>query len=335
MAICDESSSRQKLYAILAASPDAVVPSSVLTEELHSSRQAVFKLVNALRDEGIDIKSIPQKGYILNSLRAPESLSPTYINHRLASSSLFHTMLYFPEVGSTQKVLKKLAMQDAPQGIVVAADEQTEGRGRRGRVWHNAKGKNLMFSMLLRPELRPGEVQLLNLAAGIAVRNVLKNSYSVEAELKWPNDILVNGRKICGILSEAAGETDRIYYAVTGIGINVNTEIADMAEDIANIATSVKIETGKDASRTEMLLEILSEFSSLTENISAKDGTANLLSLYRKVCATIGKSVRVIQDDEEFCGTASGVTEQGALIVDIDGKEIIFAAADVHHLRLK
>ena len=335
MAIYDESSSRRKLYGILASSLGMTVPSSVLTEALHTSRQAVFKLVNALRDEGISIDSIPQKGYALNPTPQGDPLSPTAITHRLAEASLFHTFLYFPEVDSTQKVLKKLAMQEAPQGIVAASDIQTEGRGRRGRTWQNVSGKNLMFSMLLRPNLRPGEVQLLNLAAGIAVRNMLVNNYSVDAELKWPNDILAGGRKICGILSEAAGETDRIYYAITGIGINANMEREDIAEDIADSATSVKMETGKSVVRAEMLLAVLAEFTSVVEILSSKDGTVKLLSLYREVCATIGKDVKVIQDNEEFCGRASGITEAGALIVEIDGKETVFAAADVHHLRLR
>ncbi len=188
---------------------------------------------------------------------------------------------------------------------------------------------------MLRPQLRPGDVQLLNLAAGLAVRSVLKDQYMVDARLKWPNDILVNGRKICGILSEAAGEPDRIYYAVTGIGLNANFTEEDMGEDVKNIATSIKIEKGHTVPRPLLLSQILHSFSSYILDLKKMDGKEKLLSSYRKECDTIGREISVMQDEEKFTGTALGITEQGALIVKVGEFEKIFAAADVTHLRMK
>lgn len=330
----DESTSRLRLFEFLAEANGTFVAGSFLTEKLHSSRQAVFKLVGALRKEGINIESIPQKGYMVHDIYDTDAMSPTLIDYLLKGDLIFNKCLYFNQITSTQHPLKKLALQNAPEGIVAVADEQTEGRGRRGRTWLAPAGRNLLFSVLLRPCLCPGDVQLLNLAAGIAVKNVLLNKCHVPAELKWPNDILVNGKKICGILSESAGESDRIYYAVTGIGLNVNFSYEDMSEDVKNIATSILIEKGSSFSRPVLLACILREFSLLLKALGKGEGKAGLLSAYREACATIGSKVSVIQDGESYIGTATDITEQGALIVNVNGNDIIFAAADVHHLRM-
>lgn len=331
----DESSSRLKLLKILISNEGKIVPSTLVIEKLHSSRQAVSKLIKSLKEEGISIEAIPQKGYLLSKAEETEHLSPTLINCFLKQNPVFHTALYFKEVDSTQSVIKKLAQQNAPEGIVAIADLQNSGRGRRGRTWNNANGKNLLFSVLLRPRLRPGEVQLLNLAAGLAVREVLSEYYHLNAELKWPNDILINNKKICGILSEAAGEPDKIYYAITGIGLNVNMRSEDIAEEISDKATSMFMESLIENKRPLLLTRILAVFANLLKLMEEKDGLSKLLTQYRTYCATIGNDVRVIQDEEEFCGRALDITDQGALIVRVNDSNIIFAAADVHHLRLK
>jgi len=330
-----DESSRKKLFEYLAEHENSVVSGTALTEKLHSSRQAVCKLVHALKEEGLDIDSIPQKGYILRNTDKTDAISPTLIDFLIKDNAVFRNCVYIPRVSSTQHVIKKMAMQDAPEGIVAVTDEQTGGRGRLGRIWKAPFGKNLLFSVLLRPKLRPGDVQLLNLAAGMAVRNALRKEYNIPAELKWPNDILVNDRKICGILSEAAGEPDKIYYAATGIGINTNISDSDMEDEIRDKATSVMIETGKACARPMLMKHVLEEFAYFIKKLETGEGKANLLADYAKSCSTIGKEVKVIQDDCEFNGTAHGITEQGALVVKINGEEKIFAAADVHHLRLR
>lgn len=333
MSFSDKSNSRFKLFSLLAEAGSSVVSSSALTEKLGMSRQAVFKLVGALREEGLDIESIPQKGYALKNMDKTDALSPTLIDYLLRDNEMFSKCVYIAEIDSTQQILKKLAAQDAPEGIVATAGRQTHGRGRRGRLWLSPYGKNLYFSALLRPKLAPGDVQLLNLAAGIAVRSVLKELHGVAAEMKWPNDILANGRKICGILSEAAGEPDRVYYAITGIGVNVNLRREDLSGETVETATSILIETGKTTPRPFLLAQIYSRFSALASLLREEEGKVKLLTLYRENCATLGREVRVTDDNRVFVGTAKGITEQGALIVNADGRDKIFAAADVHHLR--
>lgn len=330
----EEANSRAQVFETLMENPGAIVSSSLLTQRLSSSRQAVFKAVCSLKDEGVPIESIPQKGYRLESIDELQKLSPTMIEFFLRDNPLFNRCIYMRETDSTQKVIKKLAMQEAEAGIVALTERQSEGRGRRGRSWQSPDEKNLMFSMLLRPTLKPGEVQLLNLAAGLAVKETLGELCGIPSELKWPNDILCRGKKLCGILSEAAGEPDRIYYAVTGIGINVNMGPPDIPEEIAGVATSVLIESGRRFARWKLLVDFLARFAALMELLTSRGGAVKLLSLYRRGCDTIGREIRVVQDEEIFNGRATGITPEGALVVHTRDGEKIFAAADVHHLRM-
>ncbi len=328
-----EETSRTKLFELLIENPGEVVSSSRVTERLSASRQAVFKAACALRDEGLPVESLPQKGYRLGSMEAVQALSPTAMEYFLRGNPLFRQFLYFKEADTTQSIIKSLARQEAPAGIVACVEVQTAGRGRRGRSWAGTPGKNLTFSVLLRPRLKPGEVQLLNLAAGLAVKEPLRAMYGIPAELKWPNDIICRGRKLCGILSEAAGEPDRIYYAATGIGLNVNMEAGDIPQELRGTATSALIESGAALPRWRVLTELLGSLARYAELLGTKSGGAELLDIYRRECDTIGKEVKVIQDDETFTGRAAGVTSEGALIVRINSEEKIFAAADVQHLR--
>lgn len=328
-----EETSRTKLFELLIENPGEVVSSSRVTERLSASRQAVFKAACALRDEGLPVESLPQKGYRLGDMEAVQALAPTAIEYFLRGNPLFNKFLYFQDVDSTQSVIKSLARQDAPEGIVACAEAQSAGRGRRGRSWVGAPGKNIVFSVLLRPMLKPGEVQLLNLAAGLAVKETMRAMYGIPAELKWPNDILCRGRKMCGILSEAAGEPDRIYYAATGIGVNVNMEPGDAPQELREIATSALVESGKILPRWRVLVTLLDTFARYAKMLDTKSGGAELLAVYRRECDTLGKDVKVIQDDEIFIGRATSVTREGALVVKINSEEKIFAAADVQHLR--
>lgn len=334
MSLGDKSNSRFRLFSLLAEANSQIVPSAHLKGNLGMSRQAVFKLARALREEGLNIESVPQKGYALKKLKETDALSPTLIDYLLMHNKIYTKCLYFSEVDSTQLILKSLAAQDAPEGIIAVADQQTQGRGRRGRAWHSPYGKNLYFSTLLRPKIAPGDVQLLNLAAGIAVRGVLRDLHGVDAELKWPNDVMSGGRKICGILSESAGEPDRVYYTITGIGVNTNLAKEDLSSQIAETATSILIESGKKTARPFLLAQIFSSFSDMAALLCDANGKARLLDIYRKNCSTIGREVRVIEDDREFIGIAKDITEQGAILVNVENTDKIFTAADVHHLRL-
>lgn len=329
----DKSNSRYKLLSLLAEAKSAVVPSSALIADMGISRQGVAKLIRSLRGEGLEIISIPRKGYALEDICNQDALNPTLIDYLLKDDRVFSKCVYIEEVDSTQQVLKSLAAQDAPEGIIVTADHQTRGRGRRGRTWLSPRGKNLCFSTLLRPELPAGDAQLLSLAAGLAVRGALRERFGVEAELKWPNDVLSGGKKICGILSEAASEPGRIHYVITGIGVNTNLKPCDIDAEMAETVTSVLIETGEYTPRPLLLSHIFSRFSALIQTLCGPEGKTKLLADYRANCATLGRKVRVTENGREYIGVAEDINEQGAIIVNTGGRAGIFAAADVQHLR--
>jgi len=330
----DEIRNRARLFKMLASADGKPVSGSFIASCLGCSRQAVFKMVSSLRNEGLCIDSL-RKGYALRDLGSSDIMSPTLMESLLEGNPVFHKCLCFGETESTQAALKRIA-REAPDasGVVAVSDRQSAGRGRVGRTWWSGAGKDLTFSVLTRPKLRPGEVQLLNLAAGIAVSGVMRSYYNIDAKIKWPNDVMVRDRKVCGILSEASGEPDRIYFAVTGIGINVNSAMSDFPDELRESAASLAAECGSHVCRPYLLARVLGRFAELIMTMEAAGGRDALLRVYRDSCSTLGREVRVICDGEEFRGTARDVTDQGALVVDIGGREAVFAAADVHHLRL-
>lgn len=329
----EETNSRAVIFEALMENHGSIVSGAALADKLSISRQALSKNVAALKAEGLPVTSVSQKGYMLLDTNNSDALSPTLISYSLRGNPMFDRCICLKETDSTQSVIKKLARDGEKAGIIATAEVQEMGRGRRGRNWQSVSGKNLMFSMLLRPPLLPGEVQLLNLAAGLSLKNTLSTLCGLPAELKWPNDILCRGRKLCGILSESAGEAERIYYAVTGIGVNVNMTLEDIPGELGSIATSVLIESGKTWPRWKILVDFLDRFANAAGLLFSEGGAEALLALYRKECDTIGREIKVICDNETVSGIASGISGQGALIVKTTDGEKIFAAADVVHLR--
>ena len=329
----DEANSRAIIFEALMANQGRIVSGAALAEKLSITRQALSKNIAALKAEGLPVASVSQKGYMMQDIKDTDVLSSTQITYILRDNPLFNRCICLKETDSTQSVIKKMARDGEEAGVIATAEVQKMGRGRRGRNWQSVSGKNLMFSMLLRPPLLPGEVQLLNLAAGLSLKKTLRTLCALPAELKWPNDILCSGRKLCGILSESAGEAERIYYAVTGIGVNINMAAEDIPDELRGIATSVFIESGKTWPRWKILVDFLGRFASAAALLCSGGGPEALLELYRKECDTIGKKINVICDNESFSGTASGITGQGALVVKTNDGEKIFAAADVVHLR--
>lgn len=330
----DMNTNKFKLLTLLVKNSKFVSAVNI-AKELNLSRESIFKHINSLRGEGLRIDSTPDKEYKLHLLSKIDSISPTFIKYLLKDNHLFHTCLTFEKIDSTQTVVKKLALEKALPGIVATAEFQNLGRGRRGRSWANSKGKNLMFSILLTPKLKPENMQLLNLAVAFAVRTVLFTEYNIAADLKWPNDILVKDKKICGILSELVGEPDNNCYVVTGIGLNVNMKKEDFNSEISNIATSILIESGRVISRSYLLVNILNQITTIIKLLDTDEGLRKLLTSYKKTCVTLGKEITVTENNETYTGFAVDITDQGALIVKINGNDIIFFAADIKHLRNK
>jgi len=320
------------LNKLVTAAP-AIVPSGELVESLNVSRQAIWKGIESLREETIGIESLPNRGYRFISPPTFD-LSPTWLEHRLQGTSLGHPILFFETVDSTQEIAKEAARRGMPAGLVVLSEEQRAGRGRMGRTWLSPTGGNLYASLLLRPRISPMQIQLVNLAAGLAVQMALESLFRVRCSLKWPNDLLWKGRKLCGILSETASETDRVHFAVTGIGLNVNMSVRDLISAGAENPCSLIEIRNETSNRGEILVEILRRISELIGLLEAgPEGVQRLVALYRQRCSTLGKEVRVLTDSGTDYGIAENITQDGALEVNVQGSLRVYTAADVLHVR--
>lgn len=324
--------SRLRLLGLVSEEKGDIISGASLAEKLKISRQAISNIAESLRNEGIPIESFPQKGYSLRQAPENQTLSPTWTEYLLRDCPWGHPIVHFSSVTTTQFIARQLAQQGAEAGTVICADEQTAGRGRKGRSWSSIPRGGIYTSILLRPSLPPGEVQLISFAASLAICSALQEDFGIRADIKWPNDVLVNERKICGILCESAGEPERIYYVIAGLGINVNLPKESLSKDIQATATSLQIELGHEVPRADVLVSVVTHFHRVCALLEG-ESKDSFFNLYRKHCSTLGKRVHVIVDDQTHLGLAEDFTPQGALLVNIEGCQKAFAAADVVHLR--
>ncbi len=320
------------ILKILVQSGDEVVSSGTFVNDLGISRQAVWKAIEALRDEGMSIESLPQRGYRLRKLSGND-LNPCWLEILLEHCPWGHPVLYWEELPSTQDVLKQMARNGAPEGIICLAEEQLSGRGRLGRQWISPPRGGIYMSILTRPRLAPPRVQLLNLAAGLAVRGALKDLFGLDTQLKWPNDLLWHEKKICGILSETASEADRVHFAVTGIGLNANISQEQFPAQIIKQATSVALLLGREIHRGEVVAAVVRDLHDRIRALEVQGGAEHLVTEYRRHCHSLGRDVRVITDQGEVHGEARDIDSSGALVVVTDNGPLTFGAADIVHLR--
>jgi BirA family biotin operon repressor/biotin-[acetyl-CoA-carboxylase] ligase len=249
----------------------------------------------------------------------------------LSGRSLARGINSTPQTPSTQTQAKEAARGGAPHGEVFVTDFQSAGRGRRDRGWQSLPGKDLSFSAIIRLDAAAKNAPLLSLAAAVAVVSALKKVFSGGADrisIKWPNDILADGKKICGIICECAGTGEKLDYAVVGIGINVNRLEDELP---GQWATSLRVLRGRPLDLPELLASILSELDRTAPLIASSGGRLGLLGEYRATCGTTGRVVRIKTDEEDFEGTAVGISDDGSIIVDRNGLKISLNAADVVH----
>ncbi len=285
-----------------------------LSQKLGISRTAVWARIEELRGLGYEISASPHQGYRL--MNVPDVLHADDLLARLPRKQIIGRDIHvFQETTSTSDVVERLARDGVKEGVVVFAESQTKGRGRLGRKWLSPARKGLWFSILLRPRLRPQDATQLTVASGIALLRAIRGHTGVEAVIKWPNDILVGGRKVAGILTELSAELDQVKYVILGIGVDVNLNASDFAPELRKIATSLKIETGKPiASRAELAVRILCEL----EHDYARLRAGNFLEVadeWEKNCATIGQRIVVQLGRRSVRGTAESLGEDGTLLV--------------------
>ena len=304
------------ILALLRSSED-YVSGQQLCDKFGVTRTAVWKAINQLKEEGYQIESVPRKGYRLVESPA-DILSGSEIVSRLTTRWAGRKLYCFDATGSTNNDAKRLAEEGEPHGTVVVADIQNAGKGRRGRQWQTLSGTALSFTMLLRPEFAPDKASMITLVMALSVAEAVEKTADAAATIKWPNDIVVNKKKICGMLTEMTmtPEMDEIQYVVVGAGINVNNgSPEEFQEEIRQTATSLKIETGRQINRAELLTEVLARFE---ENYAIFLETLDLSRLraaYQKHLQGVGNEVRVLDPAGEYTGISQGINDRGELIV--------------------
>ena len=308
---------RDQVLALLKAG-DAPCSGEGMSRTLGVSRAAVWKAVEALRQEGYVISSAPHRGYRLED--SPDLLSPGELAGALAGRTVGAALLCLDTVDSTNNELKRRA-DTAPDGLAVLAQEQTGGRGRLGRSFVSPAGKGLYLSVLLRPQCVLADAGMLTAWTAVAVCRALERCCGVRAGIKWPNDIVLEGRKLCGILTELEleAETAALRHVIVGVGINVSQDAADFGPEVAPVAISLAQALGQAPRRSQLAAEVLSALDDLYRAFPAQK--ADYLARYHALCVTAGRAVRVLRPGQVRTGTAEAVNEDFALLVRWDNGE--------------
>lgn len=290
-----------------------------ICRSLNVSRTAVWKHIQALREKGYEIEARSRAGYMLTGI--PDRLFPEEIGDGLATRFLGRTVYYCDSVSSTNNLAKELAGQGAADGTLVVAEEQTGGKGRLGRQWCSAKYKGIFFSFILFPPLMPQEANMVTLITAVAMASAVRDETGVAAGIKWPNDLLVNGKKICGILTELSAEMERINYMVVGVGLNVNQEKNDFPEEVSASATSLKDQTGSNISRVKLVQAFLLEFEKWYL-LALENGFAPVLARWKEMSVSLNCPVRIHNPNSSWDGWAEDIDSDGALLLRLPGGEI-------------
>ncbi|HKS81745.1 MAG TPA: biotin--[acetyl-CoA-carboxylase] ligase [Candidatus Acidoferrales bacterium] len=312
------------LLTLLAENSTIVVSGAKIAKEIGVTRQQVWRWIQTLRELGVRVKGHPRTGYHIE--RIPDILAPQLLSHRLYGTPFARHIYHYFKVDSTNTVAMRLGEEGEAHGTVVVAEEQTAGRGRSGRSWISEKSAGISCSVLLRPAIPPSEAPMLTLVAGLAARDAAADELDALPDIRWPNDLLVHGRKFCGILTEMRAEPDRIHYAVVGIGLNVNQN--KMPAELDDSATSLRMDSGKTHSRLELLIRLLRHLDRYYNQFLA-EGPMPILRRFAEVSSYFqGKRVRIKTLTETFSGSTAGLEPNGVLRVARDdgrGVELVLS----------
>ena len=269
--------------------------------------------IQAMREDGFVIES-SDRGYLL--LKVPNRLLPYQIQEDLETGYIGHDIHYFSEVDSTNQVAKELAEEGAPEGTIIIAEMQRRGRGRRGKKWLSPEG-GVWMTIILRPEIPPAKAPLLTLVTGVAVARTLQTECGLDVGIKWPNDILIGDKKVCGILTEAEADKGTLDYVVVGVGIDLNVDLEEFPPELKNGATSLQQELQREIYGAEVVQKFLINFEELYEKFK-DDQFPEILSQWRRLSKTIGRYVEVHKTGRNVYGEAVGITKDGILVLELD-----------------
>ena len=286
-----------------------------LCEKFGVSRTAVWKAVEQLRESGYGIESVRRKGYLLVS--RPEQISVEEIQSGLNTRWLPGKICYFDTIDSTNRYADQLGREGKVEkdGILVVADHQTMGKGRRGRTWVSPAGKNIFMSLLLKPGISVENVSGITLVMALSISRAMQMLYGLPVQIKWPNDIVCRGKKLCGILTEMRVEENEISHVVIGVGINVNIE--EFPEEIKDTATSLYLELQQQQSRSRLICEIMKQFEQDVERFYRTENLSELQEEYQTYLVNQNQEICVIEPDKSYRGIGRGINEKGELLVEL------------------
>lgn len=313
---------KREIIKIMRQADRSFVSGQKLCEELGVTRQAVWKNIVQLREAGYQIESVTNRGYRL--LGVPDRLYGPDIESRLPEQNICQRVEFHEILDSTNTRAKQLAEQGGKEGTLVIAEQQSSGKGRRGKNWESKAGDGIWMTLLLRPNIRPVQASSITLVAALAVAGAVRRVCRVEVGIKWPNDIVLQGKKLCGILTEMSSELDFIHYVVVGIGINANT--VDFPDELQKTATSLFIQTGSKCDRQELTAEVMKEFDKYYRVYLETADLSKLQEEYNTLLINNNREVAVYYGspgDASFRiekGIARGIDADGALLVDMDGE---------------
>ncbi|QXM07256.1 biotin--[acetyl-CoA-carboxylase] ligase [Crassaminicella indica] len=304
---------KKNILEALKKNKDAFISGEELSKKIGVTRTAVWKHIKQLKEEGYEIESVSRKGYRLT--KEPDTLDADVLEIELASKNIGSKIYHFESIDSTNNMAKKMASEGAAEGTIIIAEEQTGGRGRLGRTWVSPKGTGIWMSIILRPNIAPTEAAKITQITAAAVASGLRKIIGEDVGIKWPNDIIIHRKKVCGILTELSAELNSVNYIVVGIGINVNMDTKDFPEEVRRIATSIKACVGRTVSRKNIVKEILHSFEELYSDFTYNKNIKKSIEICKKYSVTLGKEVKIKNKEKEVVAKAIDLTEDGQLLI--------------------
>ncbi|WP_153732238.1 biotin--[acetyl-CoA-carboxylase] ligase [Sporosarcina obsidiansis] len=306
---------KNELLKKLFAAKGEPVSGQDMADEFGLSRTAIWKYIKELEEEGYKIGSLRKKGYYL--IEIPDLVNQANIKKHLQTAEYGHTIHYFKTCPTTQTIAHEEAQNGAADGTLIIAEEQTAGKGRLARPWTSNEGRGIWMSLIIRPELAPQQAPQLTLVTAVAIVRAIEEVADIQPVIKWPNDILINGKKVTGILTELQADPDRVKAIILGIGLNANQELADFPEELQTIATSLRIEKGEKVDRALLVAKILEYVEQYTA-LYVEKGFAPIKLLWESYASITGKRIRANMVNESVEGIALGISAEGLLELQLE-----------------
>lgn len=306
----------EKILNVLRTHRDSYVSGEDLCRSAGISRAAIWKHIEKLREEGYEIEAMPHFGYRLRTI--PDRLVPAEIKWRLRAKVFGREVLSYKKLNSTNDAAYKLAENGIKEGTVIIAEEQERGKGRHGRMWSSPAKDGIYMSLILRPKMAPAEIPQITLITAVSVAKAIRRATGLTASIKWPNDILINNRKVCGILTEMKAEQDVIDFIIVGIGVNVNTQIRNLPHGATSLRDESKhVGGGEHISRIRIVQAILEEFER-DYILLKKEGSGPIIEEWKRLSMMLGSRVKIVLPEKSFEALAHDIDPDGGLVVRLE-----------------